>query len=208
MIASHDKLTETNAPTLLTVSGLLVEVGERALLTDFDLKVEPGALIEINGPNGSGKTTLLRYLAGVRRAHKGTVDYLGHSLAYIGQKSGLNSSMTVFENLTWISQNADQEITEPDLLDALAELGLKARRNTPVGALSAGQARRCGLASLRVFDAKVWLLDEPLTSLDASASDWLKDSITAHRAENGAAVVATHTSLGLPDTVTIDLDLP
>lgn len=201
-------MTETDTFTLLNVTGLLVEVGERPLLTDFNLKVEPGSLIEIKGANGSGKTTLLRYLAGIRRAHKGKIDYRGHGFAYVGQKPGLNVSMTVIENLKWITQNADQQIARSDLLEALANVGLRSRHDTQVGELSAGQVRRCGLASLLVLNAKTWLLDEPLTSLDESAANWLRDSISAHREDSGAAVVATHTTLGLPDTVTIDLDAP
>ena len=199
-------MTESSVSPLLNVSGLLVEVGERPLLTDFHLKVDAGSLIEIKGSNGSGKTTLLRYLAGIRRAHTGTIDYRGQGFAYVGQKAGLNASLTVFENLKWITQNADQHISEADLVGALADLGLKSRRDTQVGALSAGQARRCGLASLLVLHAKTWLLDEPLTSLDESAINWLRDAISDHRAQSGAAVVATHATLGLPDTLTIDLD--
>lgn len=199
-------MTQANATTLLTVSGLLVEAAERPLLADFNLRVDSGMLIEIKGPNGSGKTTLLRYLAGIRRAHQGALDYRDLDFAYLGQKPGLNASLTVFENLKWLTQNADQDVSDSDFLLALSALGLKSRRDTPVGELSAGQAKRCGLASLLVLDAKIWLLDEPLTSLDEAAVDWLKDTISSHRADDGAAIVATHVSLGLPDTTTIDFN--
>ena len=198
-------MNQPHASTLLTVTGLLVEVAERPLLSDFNLKVDAGTLIELKGPNGSGKTTLLRYLAGIRRTHKGTIDYRSHRFAYIGQKPGLNASMTVFENLKWITQNADQNIAESELALALSNLGLKSKRDTPVGALSAGQVRRCGLASLLALDAEIWLLDEPLTSLDDVAIDWLKDAITSHRAGRGAAIVATHATLGLTDTTSIEI---
>lgn len=183
-----------------------MEVAERPLATDFNLTLEPGTLIEIKGPNGSGKTTLLRYLAGIRRAHIGTIDFGDQNFVYVGQKPGLNASLTVFENLRWITRNADQDISDSDLLRALSDLGLKSRRDTLVAELSAGQVKRCGLTSLLALDAKIWLLDEPLTSLDEAAVNWLKDAITAHRAAHGAAIVATHSSLELPDTETIDLD--
>ncbi|MCY4128609.1 MAG: heme ABC exporter ATP-binding protein CcmA [Gammaproteobacteria bacterium] len=199
-------MTDSSEPVLLTVAGLLVEVAERPLLTDFNLKVEESALIEIKGPNGSGKTTLLRYLAGIRRAHKGSIDYRDHDFAYVGQKPGLNASLTVFENLKWLTRNADQDISDSNLLLALSDLGLKSMRDTPVGALSAGQVKRCGLASLLALNAKIWLLDEPLTSLDEAAISWLKVAITSHRAARGATILATHAGLGLPDTTTIDLN--
>ncbi|MCY4095491.1 MAG: heme ABC exporter ATP-binding protein CcmA [Gammaproteobacteria bacterium] len=200
-------MAQVNSSTLLQVSGLEIEVAERPLLTNFNLNVEPGALIEIKGPNGSGKTTLLRHLAGIRRAHKGSIDFRDHSFAYVGQKTGLNVSLTVYENLRWLTRNADRNTSELELIRALSDLGLKSRRDTLVGALSAGQVRRCGLASLLALDANIWLLDEPLTSLDESAIDWLKGAITSQRATNGAAIVATHATLGLPETVTIDLNV-
>lgn len=199
-------MTQAATSALLSVSGLLVEVAERPLLTDFDLEVEAGSLIEIKGPNGSGKTTLLRYLAGIRRAHTGVIEYRGHCIAYVGQKPGLNAALTAFENLKWITQNADQAISDPELIGALAGLGLESRRDTPVGELSAGQVRRCVLASLLALDAEIWLLDEPLTSLDESAVQWLKESISSHRSAQGAVIVSTHATLGLPDTNTIHLD--
>ena len=201
-------MSECSAMPLLTVSALLVEASERPLLVDFNLDVEPGMLIEISGLNGAGKTTLLRYLAGIRRAYRGTIDYHGHGFAYVGQKPGLNSSFTVMENVKWITQNSHQRVAEADLNDVLADLGMKSRRDTPVGSLSAGQIRRCGLACLRVLNAKIWLLDEPLTSLDASGVDWLKESLSTHRARDGAAIVATHSTLNLPDTQFIDLNAP
>lgn len=199
-------MTQAATSALLSVSGLLVEVAERPLLADFDLEVEAGSLIEIKGPNGSGKTTLLRYLAGIRRAYKGVIDYRGYQFAYVGQKPGLNASLTVFENLKWIAQNANQDISEANLMASLENLGLESKRHTPVGELSAGQVRRCGLASLLALDAEIWLLDEPLTSLDDSAVQWLKESISSHRAAQGAVIVTTHTTLGLPNTATIRLN--
>lgn len=199
-------MIQPSESAVLTVAGLLVEVAERPLFSDFNLNVLEGALIEIKGPNGSGKTTLLRYLAGIRRARQGSIDFRGHRFAYVGQKTGLNASLTVFENLRWLTQNADQSASEHDLMFALSDLGLKSHRDTPVGALSAGQVRRCGLASLLALDAKIWLLDEPLTSLDESAINWLKHAITSHRNANGAAIVATHASLGLSGNETIDLN--
>ena len=183
-----------------------MEVAERPLLTDFNLNIEAGALVEIRGSNGSGKTTLLRHLAGIRRAREGSIVRRDHAFVYVGQKPGLNGALTAYENLQWLTQNADQRVSESDLVLALSELGLSSRRDTPVGELSAGQVRRCGLASLVALKAEIWLLDEPLTSLDESAVIWLKDAISAHRADEGAVIVATHATLALPNTLTIDLN--
>ena len=91
-------------------------------------------------------------------------------------------------------------------MEALSQVGLRSCLDTPVGSLSAGQARRCCLARLIAANVPLWLMDEPLTSLDDSGTTWLTDEIAAHTADGGAAVVATHSHLGLPNTVTINLD--
>ncbi len=191
---------------LLTVSRLDIEVGERALIKTFQLSVEPGMLIEITGPNGCGKTTLLRYLAGIRRVNSGCIDIHNTPYVYIGQKPGLNASMTVYENLAWLTCNANQQVSKGQLLNALDRVGLSKFRDKSVGSLSAGQARRCSLALLLAVKAKLWLLDEPLTALDRTAINWLKRTVTVHRENRGGAIIATHGTLGLPDTTTIDLD--
>ena len=204
-----DELQDLNSPTstsLLNAINLTVEVAEQPLITDFSMRVETGGLIELKGSNGSGKTTLMRTLAGIRGVSVGAIERASDSFVYLGQKAGLNDSMTSIENLNWYVGLTDQSVAETSLRQALEELGLRSYVNTPVGSLSAGQARRCALARLAVMKCNLWLLDEPLTSLDESAIAWLQSQITIHRTNGGAAVVATHSSLNLEDTTTIDLD--
>ena len=203
------ELPNVNPPTstpLLRAINLSVEVAEQPLISNFNMRVEAGGLIELKGSNGSGKTTLMRTLAGIRRASAGSIERVGESFVYLGQKAGLNESMTSIENLGWYARLTDQSATDTTLRRALDDLGLRSHTDKPIGSLSAGQARRCALARLAVSKSQLWLLDEPLTSLDESAMGWLRSRITAHRSGGGAAVVATHTSLNLEQTTTIDLD--
>ena len=198
-------MSEAPSSILLKVTGLRVEADERPLLSDFDLTLAQGMFVEVRGANGSGKTTLLRYLAGVRRAFIGSIDYFENGFTYIGQKSGLCAVMTVLENLHWLAGNADQKLEDEAARSALEKVELNDARHTLIGALSAGQVRRCALASLVARKSKIWLLDEPLTALDADAVQWLKDEISQHRAQGGAVIAATHSSFELPNTTTIDL---
>ena len=75
----------------------------------------------------------------------------------------------------------------------------------PAGLLSAGQKRRLGLARLLVTGRKLWLLDEPTVSLDATAVSMFAAAIRAHLAAGGAALMATHIDLGLDEAQVLDL---
>ena len=71
--------------------------------------------------------------------------------------------------------------------------------------LSHGQRRRAALARVAASDAEVWLLDEPEAGLDARSVARLEAAIAAHRASGGAAVIAAHGALALPDARTLRL---
>jgi len=73
------------------------------------------------------------------------------------------------------------------------------------GELSAGQKRRLGLARLLVTGRWLWLLDEPTVSLDAASVELFAGVVRAHLAGGGAAVIATHIDLGLPEAAVLDL---
>lgn len=190
---------------LLVLSNVDVEVGDQTILVDFSLQVQPGMLVELRGANGAGKTTLLKYMAGIRRVNRGRIDCDDDGLVYLGQKLGGSASLTVLEHLRWVIRIAESEVDDQALMATVRELGLRSQRNKLLSTLSAGQARRAVLAALKVVKSKLWLLDEPLTSLDDSGASWLKAMITNHREQGGAAIVATHTSLGLADTQTVSL---
>ncbi|NNL72889.1 MAG: ATP-binding cassette domain-containing protein, partial [Silicimonas sp.] len=77
-------------------------------------------------------------------------------------------------------------------------------RDRMAGRLSAGQKRRLGLARLLVTGRPVWALDEPTVSLDAASVGLFADAVRAHLGAGGAALIATHTDLGL-DADTLDV---
>ncbi len=91
-------------------------------------------------------------------------------------------------------------------MEALARVGLAALAEAPVGVLSAGQKRRTALARLFVARRPLWLLDEPLTGLDASARDRFAQAMRQHCEAGGIVVVSTHDPLGFETTQTLDLD--
>jgi heme exporter protein A len=110
------------------------------------------------------------------------------TIAYRGHLDGLKKDLTVAENLHF---HADVWGGRADL-GLLAELKLEAQAGTRARYLSAGQRRRAALASLRVAPVRLWILDEPMTNLDADGRATVIRWTERHLADGGCAVVATH----------------
>src|SRR5690606_927073 len=125
-------------------------------------------------------------------------------IGYRGHADGLKRELTVRENLDFCRRvwNAGGDV-EP----LAAELRLDARLDVRGRNLSAGQRRRLGLGCLKLGGARLWILDEPTTHLDAAGRDLVIDWIRRHADEGGCAVVATHQpdELSRPGTLVIEL---
>ena len=181
---------------VLSALKLTCERDGRVLFQHLDLNIEAGDIIELRGANGSGKTTLLRCLAGLSTDFDGDVDRRA-SLAYQGHRPGLNGLLSPLENLRWYAALDGGAGDDATLFTALAEVGLAGYELGPTQQLSAGQQRRVSLARLRTNPAALWILDEPLTALDPSGCEVVRDSIEGHASVGGAVLYATHQSLEL-----------
>jgi heme exporter protein A len=179
---------------------LAVWRGERCLFEHLSFELGPAQLALLIGPNGSGKTTLLRVLAGLGLPTSGSATFNGvqvseleaeqrAAIAYRGHLEALKRDLTVRENLTF---HAALWGSASDLDGILEELKLGAVAHMRARYLSAGQRRRVALAMLQMSGAKLWLLDEPTTNLDADGRALVVDWTRRHLAAGGLAVIATH----------------
>ena len=186
---------------LLGLSDLAVARGGVPVLSGITLTLAPGTALILRGPNGAGKTTLLRTIAGLQPAVAGTITGEPDAVAYAGHSDGLKSMLTVSENLTfWAQIFGHADITAA--LETYALVPLKDRR---AGSLSAGQKRRLGLARMLVTGRPVWVMDEPTVSLDTDAVQMFAQAVSAHLGQGGAAIIATHIDLGLPEAQVVDV---
>lgn len=187
---------------VISVRNLAVARGGVTVLQGLGFALTPGQALILRGPNGSGKTTLLRTLAGLQPPEAGEIALAPESVAYAAHADGLKSTLTVAENLSfWASIYGG-----PTIDAAIRAMDLAALVRRRAGELSAGQKRRLGLARLLVTGRPLWLLDEPTVSLDVASVALLTGVLRQHLASGGAAIIATHVDLGLPEARVLDLD--
>jgi heme exporter protein A len=210
-------MTISQFPALLHAEGLACRRGERLIFEGLRLNVPEGGALLLLGPNGSGKSSLLRVLAGLLRAHAGSVHWAGRPLAddreahagrvhYVGHQDALKTVLTVRENLLFWSRLQDPDVSPARVEAALAAMALAPLADLPVQLLSAGQRRRLALARLLAAEAPLWLLDEPSVGLDLASVGRLEAMLAAHRATGGVVVLSTHVDLDLPDAQILQLD--
>jgi len=185
----------------LAVRGLRVERGERVLFDALSFDAPPASLVHLQGANGSGKTTLLKTLAGLVTPDAGEIHWRGERLTraadframlnYIGHQGGLNAELDAIENLDFIATlcAAPRRAT---IVAALKALDAAAFAERPVRYLSAGQRQRVTLARLILFEAPLWMLDEPFTALDHASRALVESIIDAHVDSGGTVLIATH----------------
>ncbi len=177
---------------------------DNILFEQLNFSLQAGQILQLLGHNGAGKSSLMRLLAGLASPAQG--DVLWHAqpiarqrlayqrdLLFIGHKAGINASLTPLENLRFAQQLSGAPGC--DLWALLAGLGLGGHEDVPCGSLSAGQQRRVNLARLWLSESRLWLLDEPFTSLDKSAIAGLQARFAQHLEQGGLIVVASHQDL-------------
>jgi len=195
------------AATTLCARGLAFSRGGRRVFEGIGFELKAGQMLQVLGANGSGKTSLLRVLGGLLPAEEGELFWcdedlqpvgsdLQPSVAYVGHANGIDADLSGAENLRFAARLGGVDESPQDIERALRSLGLDASSNTPVRALSQGQRRRVALARLALLQRRLWLLDEPLSSLDAQAGTLFLAQLDAHLQAGGMAVVATHETLG------------
>lgn len=191
--------------SLLRLVDLAVARGGRCVVEGLALTLAPGRAVILRGPNGIGKTTVLRTVAGLQPPVAGRVEAAPDSIAYAAHADGLKGALSVTENLAFWAEVFGAEDRAARVEAALAGMNLSALARRPAALLSAGQKRRLGLARLIVTGRPVWVLDEPTVSLDADSVALFAGVVRGHLAGGGAAMIATHIDLGLPEAEVLDL---
>jgi ABC-type Mn2+/Zn2+ transport system ATPase subunit len=179
--------------------------GRRIALDDVSMTFRQGSLLAVIGPNGAGKSTLLKLIAGLIRPTSGTLSVLGgppgsaaRAVAYLPQAEAVDWEFPVtvgevvmmgrYARLGFGRQpgSADRD----RVAAALETVGMADAVDRQIGALSGGQRRRVFLARAIAADPELYLLDEPVTGVDARTQEELMDVLEAE-ARAGKTVIAT-----------------
>lgn len=186
---------------MISVSGLTISRGERVLFRDLSFAVAAGEVLALTGANGAGKTSLLRAMAGFIRPDAGEVvvdgaetgEARGSRLHWLGHLDGLKPARRAREELDFQCRWLGADTAA--IAAAVLRLGLEPLLDLEVRKLSAGQRRRLALARLIAAPRPLWLLDEPLSPLDARWRAEVGVLIQAHVAGGGAVIAAVHDPL-------------
>jgi len=176
---------------------------ERWLFKKLNFNLSSGQCLQVIGHNGAGKSTLIKILTTLIAPSKGLVKWQNQnltpdlpkftgSMAYLGHKLAVSLELTPLEHLQGLL-TAIHDLP----WDLLAEIGLSPYAHKPARYLSAGQQQRLALAGLLQADKKLWLLDEPLASMDTKGIQWFEAKLNQHLQNGGMAVVASHTPLNI-----------
>jgi multiple sugar transport system ATP-binding protein len=171
----------------------------------LDLAIEDGEFVVLVGPSGSGKTTALRMLAGLEEVDEGAVLIGGRDVTYdppkkrdvamVFQNYALYPYLTVAANIGFPLKVAKVPKAERDQrVRAVAEmLGLTDYLERKPGQLSGGQRQRVAMGRAIVRNPSVYLMDEPLSNLDAQLRVQMRTDIAALQAQLGVTTVyVTH----------------
>jgi multiple sugar transport system ATP-binding protein len=174
-------------------------------VSDFNLHIEDKEFIVFVGPSGCGKSTTLRMIAGLEEISKGDFFIDGkrvndvapkdRDIAMVFQNYALYPHMTVYDNMAFglkLRKFPKDEI-DRRVKDAAKILGLDAYLTRKPKALSGGQRQRVALGRAIVRDAKVFLMDEPLSNLDAKLRVAMRAEIAKlHRRLDTTTIYVTH----------------
>ena len=162
--------------------GIGKSYGDRAIVSDFSIRIQRGDRIGIVGPNGSGKTTLINMLTGVAEPDTGTIR-LGANLAVATlnqHRDSLDPNVTVRDALTGGSGDTVMVNGAPKHVVSYMKDFLFAteQARTPLGKLSGGERGRLTLAQALAKPSNLLVLDEPTNDLDMETLDVLEETIS------------------------------
>lgn len=179
--------------------------GELGAVNDVDLETREGEFLVFLGPSGSGKTTLLRMIAGLETPTAGEILIGGRvvndltprerRIAMVFQSYALYPHLTVYKNIAFpLKAQGVPKATHKEKVEwAASLLGIGALLNRKPRELSGGERQRVALARAIVREPSVFLLDEPLSNLDAKLRLSAREELERfHRRVGTTTVYVTH----------------
>lgn len=170
-------------------------------VNDVSFTIDKGEIFGLLGPSGAGKSTIQNIMIGLLKLQNGKVDYNGESILNLKEdffnnigvsfeQSNLFDKLTARENLKYYAGLFDVETKDPEML--LEMVGLKAAVDKRIKQFSKGMKQRVVFARALINNPKILFLDEPLSGLDPTTAERIKDIIKAKKQEGTTIFLTTH----------------
>ena len=197
--------------TSITIKNLTKRFGNVIAVNNVSLDIKPGSFLTLLGPSGCGKTTLLRCVAGLEDPDGGEI-YIGNKLVcsyergislppgqrdlgLVFQNYALWPHMKVYQNMTFALeiQKLPRDEIEKRVKASLAEVQMEGFEDRYPREMSGGQQQRIALARMLAYRPKVFLMDEPLSNLDARLRmDMRAELKRLHFSSGATTIYVTH----------------
>ena len=191
----------------VSLTGITKSFGGKRAVDAVTMTIADGAFVVLLGPTGSGKTTTLRLIAGLERPEAGSIRIGGRDVgaqspaqrdvAMVFQQYSLYPHLTVRENLAFPLRSPILRTPEPEIARKVGEvaevLRIAHKLDNKATELSGGEMQRVSIGRALVRDPAIYLMDEPLSSLDAKLRADLRVELKRVQADLGATLLyVTH----------------
>jgi multiple sugar transport system ATP-binding protein len=191
----------------VALQNITMTFGEVTALKDVTLDIKDGEFFVLLGPTGAGKTTTLRVVAGLEKQATGDVIFDGTNMngvapadrdvAFVFQQYSLYPNMTVADNLAFPLKSPIRQIpkTEIDrrIADAAEKLRITHLLNRKTAKLSGGEMQRVSIGRAIVRNPRIYLMDEPLSNLDAKLRESLRVELEhLQKTQQSTTLFVTH----------------
>ncbi|BCH05962.1 ABC transporter ATP-binding protein [Mesorhizobium sp. 131-3-5] len=181
--------------------------GEHVAVNGLDLHIADGEFVVLLGPTGAGKTTTLRLIAGLEQPDAGIIEIGGHNAttlspaerdtAFVFQQYSLYPHLSVYDNLAFPLRSPARKIPEDQIRRRIEEVAKMVRIHHKLAnrstKLSGGEMQRVAIGRALVRKPAIYLMDEPLSSLDAKLRADLRLELKRIQSELGATMLyVTH----------------
>lgn len=178
-----------------------------AALQDVSLSIRDGEFFVLLGPTGAGKTTTLRVIAGLEKQDEGHVYFDGalsdavtpadRDTAFVFQQYSLYPNMSVYDNLAFPLRAPLRQLPEPEIRTRVTTAAEKLRithlLERKTGRLSGGEMQRVSIGRAIVREPRIFLMDEPLSNLDAKLRESLRVELKhLQKTQHSTTLFVTH----------------
>lgn len=172
----------------VTLKHITKQFRTNTALDDVSFHVNDGEFFVLLGPTGAGKTTTLRVIAGLEKQNAGTVEFDGETIdaftpadrdvAFVFQQYSLYPTMSVYDNLAFPLRSPVHRVPEDDIKTKITQvseiLRISHLLDRKTARLSGGEMQRVSIGRAIVRDPRLFLMDEPLSNLDAKLRESLR----------------------------------